>query len=674
MALRIRIPWKQVVWISLISAPAIAIAAVVWGSTRDLSRYEARLADHVRKVTGREITSRVPLSIHIGRHPALVAEGVTLSNAPWGSRPELARVRKLTLYLDLPSLLLGEVRVGRLLIEGADILVERNEVGDTNLEMLPPPDGSGPRPADNRSLRIKTNPAFPWIETIDVRDSALTIADGAGRPPVVLNVQSATFKSTASGQPMQMQARLAAPHATPFDLSGGIGTFDGWLRGLPGTIDVQGSFGEGRVTIKGTVGAAKGTNLQITGEGADFGTYGPYLRLPLPSGGPYSFTAKAVTQRNGLKVEVPSLKVGNSDLTGEALFRADRNGTPIATVNIDASRIDLDGLHAAPASAADPQPGATPRFFPTAPFSARWLGRSELSVTARVGEITGLTSKVQNGSLSLSSGEKRFTLRGAASIGNGSMGFDLIYDPAGRVGQTTLTGTASRVPFEDLATLFGLDLGLKDAVGDIDLKLRGGGRAAHDALNVANGTIEISAAKGLWPRDSLAGWPIETQRLLGGTDSGVPFNCFAGSFEVRNGIANLRRVVVDTPRALLIGGGYVSLRSEAWDFILAPEARDPQGAALASPIRIKGGMGRQTAGALDPGLAKLLVGAGPIPSLTGTFAQISRMPNVNACAMLATRLDALRPGLRAQLPTPTTDQRDRPGRPQHQPGRPTPSR
>lgn len=660
----IRIPWRQVAWITAISLPLAVVATIVWGSTRDLSRYQARLTEQVRKVTGRDLATKMPLSIHLGREPALVAEGVTLTNAPWGSRPELARVRKVTLYLDLVSLLLGEVKIGRVVLEDADILVERNEAGDTNLEMLPPPDGSGPRPEDNRSLRLKSSPAFQWIENMEVRDSVLTITDGA-RPPIVLNVASATFKSNGPGNPLQMQARLAAPKAAAFDLSGTIGSFDGWMRSLPGLIDVQGSLGDGRVTIKGSVGALKGTNLQITGEGADIGTFGPYLQLPLPTGGPYAFTAKTTTLRNGFKVEVPSLKVGNSDLTGEALFRVSRSGTPTITVNVDSNKIDLAGLHAAPSAPAD-APQASRRFFPTAPFSASWLGRSELSFTGRVGEVTGLSGKIQNGSVNLTSSEKRFTFRGAASIGGGSAGFDLIYDPAGRFGQATLTGTASHVSFEDLSALLGLDLGLKDAVGDIDLRLRGGGRAAHDALNVANGTIEISAAKGVWPRDSLTGWPPETQRLLGGGDSGVPFNCFAGSFEVRSGIANLRRLVVDTPRALMIGGGYVSFRNEGWEFILAPEARETQGVALSSPLRIKGGTGRQTSGALEPGLSKLLIGAGPVPSLGGTLAQIARQPNVNACAVLATKVDGMRPGLRAQLPTPLAE-RERPNRRPAQP-------
>src|SRR5262249_30867322 len=147
------------------------------------------------------------------RHPALVAEGVTLSNAAWGSRPELARVRKLTMYLDPAALLLGEVKVSRIQLEGADILIERNEAGDTNPEMLPPPDGSGPKPSDNRSLRVVSNPAFPWIDTIEVRDSVLTVTDGAGRAPVALEVANGVFKSAAANQPLQMQARFATPQA-----------------------------------------------------------------------------------------------------------------------------------------------------------------------------------------------------------------------------------------------------------------------------------------------------------------------------------------------------------------------------------------------------------------------------------------------------------------------------
>src|SRR5882724_4960486 len=233
-----RVPWKRLTWLLVAAVPVAAVAGVVWVGTRDLSRFQARLTEQVRKVTGRELAARVPLSVKLGSQPAMVAEGVTLSNAAWGSRPDLARVRKLTLFLDPFSLFLGEIKIGRVVLEGADIVVERNDVGESNLDMLPPPDGSGPHPGENRSLRLRTSAAFPWINTIEVRDSVLTIADGAGRPPVVLEIPAATFKSQAPNQPLQIEGKLTAPQPTPLELTGTAGSFDGWMRGLPGNIDV----------------------------------------------------------------------------------------------------------------------------------------------------------------------------------------------------------------------------------------------------------------------------------------------------------------------------------------------------------------------------------------------------------------------------------------------------
>jgi hypothetical protein len=652
-----RISWRRLAWLLAAATPLAIVIGLVWLTSRDLSSYQARLAEQIRKVTGRELAAKVPLAVKLGTEPAMVAEGVTLSNAPWGSRPDMARVRKLTLYLDPASLFLGEIRIGRVLLEGADILVEHNDVGDANLDMLPPPDGSGPHAGENRSFRLRSGPTFPWISTIEVRDSVLTVAGSSGRPAVVLEIPSATLRSPAPNQPLQIEGRFTAPQGAPLVLTGPAGSFDGWMRGLPGNIDVQGSFGGGKIAIKGGVGV-KGTTIQINSEGPDVSVFGPYIRLPVPTGGPYVLNAKAGTQRSAFKVDVVSLKVSSSELTGDALFRVDRKGVATATVNADVSRLDLGDLHAppaAPAPAKGPSP-VQPRLVPTMPFSATWLGRSALSVTVRLGEVVGLASKVQNGSVSLTSGETRFALRAAATIGGGSAAFDLAYDAAGRLGQATLTASTSRVSLADLATLLGLDLGLRDAVADVDLRLRGVGRTTRDALNSASGSVEVAIAKGSWPRDNLAAWPAETQRLLGGADSGVPFNCIAGRFEVSGGVASLRRLVVDTPRATLVGGGYLHLRTEGWDFILAPEARDSQNAALASPLHVKGGNGRTTTGTLEPSLTRLIVpAAGVVPSLAGQIAQASKQAGANPCAVVAPRVEGLRPGLRAQMPVPTTE-------------------
>ena len=142
----------------------------------------------------------------------------------------------------------------------------------------------------------------------------------------------------------------------------------------------------------------------------------------------------------------------------------------------------------------------------------------------------------------------------------------------------------------------------------------------------------------------------------------MPFNCVAGRFEVGGGVANLRRLVVDTPRTTMVGGGFVHLRAEAWEFILAPEARDNQNIPLTSPLRIKGGSGRATTGALEPNLSRLIIAAGVVPSLTAQITAAARQAGTNPCSTVAPRVDGLRPGLRAQMPTPSADLRERGGR------------
>ena len=454
-----RVPWKRLTWILAAALPVAAVAGIIWVGTRDLSRFQSRMTEQVRKVTGRELAARVPLTIKLGTQPAMVAEGVTLTNASWGSRPDLARVRKLTLFLDPASLFLGEVKIGRVLLEGADILVERNEVGDTNLDMLPPPDGSGPHPGENRSLRLRTSPAFPWINTIEVRDSVLTIAEGQGRPPVVLEIAAATFKSPAPNQPLQLEGKFSAPQATPLELTGTAGSFDGWMRGLPGNIDVQGGFGGGKIAIKGSVDA-KGTTLGITSEGPDVSAFGPYIRLPVPAGGPYALNAKAGTQRSSLQGRghvaegrlertrrrggVPRRPQGRADRHRQCRCEPPRSRRPQAAATVDGAGRKRRRRRPV-------------RLVPTMPFSASWLGRSAMSVTVRLGEIVGLGSKVQNASVTLTSSETRFTFRAAATVGGGSAGFDLVYDPTGRIGQATLTASASRVSLADLTTLLGFD-------------------------------------------------------------------------------------------------------------------------------------------------------------------------------------------------------------------------
>ena len=58
MKIRIRISWRRLIWMMVALLPVLAIGGVIWLTTRDLTRYETRLTDQIRKVTGRELEGR----------------------------------------------------------------------------------------------------------------------------------------------------------------------------------------------------------------------------------------------------------------------------------------------------------------------------------------------------------------------------------------------------------------------------------------------------------------------------------------------------------------------------------------------------------------------------------------------------------------------------------------
>src|SRR5204862_7875081 len=125
--MRIRIPWRRVIWLVVILVPVAVVGTILWLSTRDLSRYQAKLTEQIRKVTGRELEARVPLAVKLGREPALVGEGLRVSNAAWAKRAELAKGRRLTLCLGHFLLFLGVAKEFAVMLGWAELRCEGQE-------------------------------------------------------------------------------------------------------------------------------------------------------------------------------------------------------------------------------------------------------------------------------------------------------------------------------------------------------------------------------------------------------------------------------------------------------------------------------------------------------------------------------------------------------------------
>ena len=260
--------------------------------------------------------------------------------------------------------------------------------------MLPPPDGSGPHPGENRSFRLRTAPL-----SLDQHYR------GARHRPYHFR-RRWTGRRSCSRWPRQPSSRghpispcksragLAAPQATPLDLTGTTGSFEGWMRSLPGNIDLQGSQVAAR-SLSRAASEPRAPTLQITAEGPDIAAFGPYLRLPLPTGGPYALNAKAADRRNSLQ--------GRGPLAEGRRERADRRspvpGRPQRHADDHRQRRRQPARPGRSSSGARRRGDRPPirrrrsRQIPTLPFQATWLGRSTISVTVRLVEVVGLAAR-----------------------------------------------------------------------------------------------------------------------------------------------------------------------------------------------------------------------------------------------------------------------------------------
>ena len=94
----------------------VVILGIAWVVlvTYDVNRLKPRIAQLVKDATGRELTFNGYLDLKWGFPPVLTAENVSFANGPWGSRPELAKIKHLKAQVALLPLIRGHINFNEL--------------------------------------------------------------------------------------------------------------------------------------------------------------------------------------------------------------------------------------------------------------------------------------------------------------------------------------------------------------------------------------------------------------------------------------------------------------------------------------------------------------------------------------------------------------------------------
>ena len=327
----------------LVGIPILLIAliagAVVALKYADFNQYKPLIAEEVRKATGRDLAISGDLTLDISLTPGIVVDGVTLSNAEWGSRPEMISVRHLEVQIALASLVFGVVEVKRIELTGADILLETDPRGHANFEF---------EPLESEAAAAGAGiGAVPLVHEAVIRDSRLTYVSAATGVTYRIDIDSLALRGAGPGDPLGL-VYAGGYNNVPIKANATFGALADLLEpGEPWPVDLTVGAGGAAVTVKGTIAeplTAGGLDLAIAILGDRTSDLSGLAGTEIPSLGAYSLSAR-VSGGADTAIALTGLRarIGDSDITGEvtATFAG---GSPTFDARFASDKIDLAAL------------------------------------------------------------------------------------------------------------------------------------------------------------------------------------------------------------------------------------------------------------------------------------------------------------------------------------------
>ena len=181
--------------------PVVVLAAAA--ALFDADAVKLRLADAVRRSTGRELTIAGPVGLTWSLVPTVALRDVSLSNPPGLSRPAMAHAARLDVRVALLPLLSRRVEVRGVTVVEPDILLERDAAGRPNWQFTPPTapsaaPGAVARPAARMEVAV---------DAVRVLDGRIGWRTGAG--VVTLLAPAVAAAAPGPGEPVALSGTLS---------------------------------------------------------------------------------------------------------------------------------------------------------------------------------------------------------------------------------------------------------------------------------------------------------------------------------------------------------------------------------------------------------------------------------------------------------------------------------
>ncbi len=562
----------------LMLAIGLAATLVAIVKSTDFNAYKELIAAQVKAATGRDLVLAGNVEFVISLTPTLSVSQVTFRNADWGTEPAMLKFDKLQAEIQLLPLLSNEIIINKIVLSDADVLLETNADGVGNWVMGSAGQG-GSAP-------------LPHVGQVQIDRLKIRYHEGESGFRRELNISNLNAKTIGPGAPIDI-ALKATMASEVLSLEGQIGALRQFTQGaLP--LNLKGSVNTVAFTVDGQIADP----AQFEGIDVDLSlasdTEVAFGNFKLPGKGPYRVAGHLTGAKGEYKLSTASGRVGDSDFTGDLEYSRGKTrpyiGLKLASTHLNSSDFGLEPVLSRPAKG--PKEG---RAFSAEPWDIPQLNMLDADVIWSAQEFSYGPYPLKNASIDLHLRDGKLTLTnvtGNLVDGRFSAGgtLDTMQSPPLLVARMRADKVAA-VPLLETMGLAGV-LQAKDA--NLDVEIAGPAASLQSLMGGANGNVMFETGAGRLQNDfvRLLFANLFSVISFGGSSDSSQVNCLVTRFDIRNGIATSRGLVLDTPGATVLGTGNIDLRNERLNLHLDAQSKQINLASLAVPMNVSGSLSK----------------------------------------------------------------------------------
>ena len=529
-------------------------------------------------------------AVHVtpGKWLLLTVQDAQLANAADGTRPEMAKIGRVSAELEAWPLLHGSVVLRNVAVEGLDLLLEHGPGGVPNWRFGPEaPKPTGP-PAREGS--------FPTLFTAAVSGRIMLRTSSGSDLPIGLD--GVTFSTAGVDQPSRL-AGAGSYNGVPLKLDSRLGSIAQYRdAATPFPTVIQLESGTTHLRFEGTMADpinVDGARGELRLEASNLGVLSRVSGLETELNPAIKLQGGMLHDRSTWELSQIQGALGQAGIYGGTL-RLEEGGrandaAPLAPdrvgVAVQFEQLDLDAL-----LGGQGKPGGKPGGKQGGNDMSLSVERAPQTLIAAKLRARGLTYggvKVTNVELDASQTAGQVAVE-ALSLGylGGTVEAQGRIDAVAGGGAVSAEVRVAALEVQALRAL--LDLGRLPVTGRMDGRavVTATGETLNQALRVARGSAVVTMAGGAVSKQIVQLGSTDVRALFGTSSEMVGLSCLLGLVEVRSGIGTIGPVRIRSAEGTIDAHGTVDMARRRVDLTVASEPRTTGFLALDVPVRVSG--------------------------------------------------------------------------------------